>query len=486
MKIKNAKTEGSRFNFLLYSIFIITLCGFLAYKLFLEKNIFHFIDTSDKLDFEYYSMIFQYLVYPFTAIILLLGVFLLFRQTLYSTFTRLLNYDKLIIWLIGFIFIFQFLVIFLIPNKPFSDSVYYLELANRLVDTGSYTTSNGNLTAFWPVGYPLYLTGINHLFGNGLLAIKLFNIFFSMGLVLSMYWLLKPVLNKSQLNLFVFLFCLYPGFILNSNVIMPEYISAFVLWICIYLFTKKPYNKINLILAGALLGFGTLIRPTFLLLPMLFLIIIYFQKERIRKSYHSLIFALSFLVIISPWLIRNCNLYNTFPVIATNGGFNFLMGNHSNSSGKINFDFEYNANNPNEVAEESKAYSSGFESILNEPLNALFRPVKKIFFSYYRGDSSVTWVFKGENYRYNPILLSSVFFISNYFHWIIIILSLFGFKNLLVLFKEKKMMYLLGFLLYFLVIIVIFVGNERYIIPILPIHFISAVLFIKNEKHNKK
>ena len=301
--------------------------------------------------------------------------------------------DKLIFWIIGIAIFFQTATIFLFPNKPFSDSIYYLDHAKRLLETGSYINQNGNLTAFWPVGYPIYLASIKYIFGNDLVILKFINVLFSVGLLLSLFWLFKNILNTTQLNLLLLITCLYPGYILNSNVIMPDYLTAALLWLSIFLVLKKPYRSANLIFVGMILSLSTLFRPTYFLLPILFIIIIYSQKDRLKKTLSVTLFLTSFLVLITPWLLRNYNLYESLPVIATNGGYNFLMGNHNSSSGKVNFDFEYNINNPDEASEESKAYSSGWSSIKHDPLNAIVRSVKKLFYTYYRGDSSITWGF---------------------------------------------------------------------------------------------
>ena len=257
---------------------------------------------------------------------------------------------------------------------------------------------------------------------------------------------------------------------------MPDYLSCLLLWISVFVLYSSKKSLVHFLIAGIILGASTLIRPTHLLLPLIFILIIYLITNFKKRFVHFTLFLAGFLIVISPWLFRNYALFKSFPVVATNGGFNFLMWNHPGSSGKVNFDFNYNIKNPNEADEQNKAYLSGLKSIIENPISAFVRSFKKVFFSYYRGDSSITWLFKGNTNYNNPVLISSLFFLSNYYHYLIIYFSMIGFIKFLKLCFQKELLFILFTLfIYYLLIILVFVGNERYLISILPIHFLAAV-----------
>jgi len=156
------------------------------------------------------------------------------------------------------------------------------------------------------------------------------------------------------------------------------------------------------------------------------------------------------------------------------------MGNHSNSNGNVNFNFKYDVSKPNEVEESLKAYSKGFESIIDDPLQAIVRSFKKIFFAYIRGDSSITWSLKKTENNINPVFLSYAFFLTNYFFYVIILFSFFSFYSLFKKDSSKLNSILKYVYIFFISLIIIYVGGERYLIPILPIHFFLASNFIGN------
>ena len=185
-----------------------------------------------------------------------------------------------------------------------------------------------------------------------------------------------------------------------------------------------------------------------------------------------------FLSIMLPWGIRNFNVFHSIVPVSTNGGYIFLMGNHKNSSGGVNFNFEYIFMNPDEAEESRKAYSRAFRDILNNPMQSLIRVPKKILHTYYRGDSSITWGFKKTEENFPSLLKSIIFYLTNLMFYFIILLNIYV---ILLRRKEinfKKYTELIVLSIYIFLIMIIFVGSERYHIPLLPIHiFLAAKYF---------
>ena len=72
-----------KITYLLYFIFTLTVLGFLGYNTLLKDFILKaFLDTNDNYDIQYYTKIFQYLNYPFAGVIILLGLVIIFKQSL--------------------------------------------------------------------------------------------------------------------------------------------------------------------------------------------------------------------------------------------------------------------------------------------------------------------------------------------------------------------------------------------------------------------
>jgi len=193
---------------------------------------------------------------------------------------------------------------------------------------------------------------------------------------------------------------------------------------------------------------------------------------------YSIVMFTVFLLILLPWGIRNFNLFHSIVPVSTNGGYIFLMGNHKYSSGGVNFNFEYNFFNPDEAEESRNAYNRAFNDILNNPVQSIIRLPKKIIHTYYRGDSSITWGLKKTKQKVPDIFKSLIFYITNLTFYLIILL------NICFIFSRRKKIDLKKYLelfvvsVYIFLFLIVFVGSERYLIPLLPIHiFLAAKYF---------
>ena len=64
------------------------------------------------------------------------------------------NTKNLLSVILVLVFIIQIVLVLVIKNIPFSDSSFYVDLAERLYQTGSYTSEYGYKSAYWPIGLP--------------------------------------------------------------------------------------------------------------------------------------------------------------------------------------------------------------------------------------------------------------------------------------------------------------------------------------------
>lgn len=90
------------------------------------------------------------------------------------------------------------------------------------------------------------------------------------------------------------------------------------------------------ILPGLLLGILLLGRPSVGLIWIfwgLFLLSLF--RFKLAAWRFLALASLVAVIVISPWMVRNWQIHDRFVPIATNGGFNFYMGNNSYSKGEI-------------------------------------------------------------------------------------------------------------------------------------------------------
>lgn len=443
-----------------------------AYEIFFKSFLLsHFYNLNNSINQTYYSEIFSYLEYPiiFTSLILLLII--LNYDRVKKLFDNVKNEKIILTFVLIINVMLQLLIVLNIHTIPIADSKYYLDLAVRLFHTGSYTTPNGHYTSYWPIGLPAVLSGLMFLSSNYLLLVKFFNIFISSSLIVVLYFLFKSELSKKGMAIFLIAFTLYPNNLFSSNCILTEYPFTFLLWLAVLLILKGNNKLISAVLISIIIGLATYLRPVGLLLPLIFAVYFIRYYGLVNSIKYIVVMVLFFCFVIAPWTYRNYKVFHKIVPISTNGGSNFLMGNHKNSSGGINFNFKYDSSSI-ETKASSEAYLLGFKNIIDYPIESLIRLPKKILFSYFRGDSSITWSLKRIKNFVPPIFLCFAFFSANYFFYLLVIIGglyLFTVKRKV---NDRGLKYFLLILyFYFILIIVIYVGSERYLIPVLPVHF---------------
>lgn len=467
---------------LLFISNIVFLCIYMFYLLPVVTKITS--AKSDPMDVQYYWNIFSNMHYAVLVVIIIVLIIITFYEKIKRYLLNVLSNNNLLIFCIFANIAIQLLLLIFVTTQPISDSKHHIDNANLLFTTGSYINSYGNPTAFWTVGLPAYLVLLKFFTSDFILAAKLLNIIISSGLIFFSYQIFKEYLNIRSLNIFLIIFTLFPNNLLSSNIILTDYPFTLLLWFSIFLLLKMKQNSLLLfpLSIGILLGCATYLRPAGVMLPLIFAGIIFFSRYPARLRNASILLNI-FLLILLPWGIRNFNLFHNIVPVSTNGGYIFLMGNHEKSNGGVNFNFEYNFSNPNEVEESNKAYAKAFEDIINNPIESIIRIPKKLIQTYYRGDSSITWAFKLVKKEIPPVIISAIFFITNLLFYLILLLNIFVIFLLRKKINMTKYIELFVVIIYMFLILIIFVGSERYHVPLIPIHiFLAAKYFELNFK----
>lgn len=466
--INRLKPNPSKSFFL--SLIFLNLIFIFIYEFYLKSIVIGLIlNKTDLVDVHYYNGIFSNLTLSAIIVEVLLIFFFSLRRKIYNVIEKWYELNHQVWSFILANVIIQFLIMIFVQTNPISDSLYYVRQAERLYLGGSYIGEKGFLSAFWPVGLPALIVLLKHLFSDGIFATKILNIIISSSLIFVLFNLFKNNLTKKQLFIFLSLLTFYPNNLFFVNVVLTDLPFTFLLWSLILILYKRKRNYI--IWSGIVLGMMCYLRATALLLPLIIFFFFAISENLKKAGVKTALITLIMFTTLSPWIVRNYLVFEKFIPVSTNGGFNFLMGNHINASGGLNFDFEYNIDNPNEAKEDTKAYERAFRDITDNPVLAILRLPKKIIYSYYRGDSSLTWALKNTSNNISPLLVSITFYITNIMFYSFVFFSLISickrFKNNIFTNLEKV---ILAIYVYFVVMILIYVGGERYILPVVPVH----------------
>lgn len=215
-----------------------------------------------------------------------------------------------------------------------NDDVQFHRLAVNLADGVGYrVTPDRPLTSFRAPGFPFMLAGLYVLVGEcAISAYALFCLLGATACVLT-YVLARAIVSETAARVAGMLAAFYlPHAYMASQFISENlYVPLLALGLWLVIRVLKHGFWVMAVMAGLTLGFATLTRPAALLmLPLLFVILLWHGQSSTRTNrwLTALLFALSVVVVIVPWTIRNHQVHGKWVLIATNGGTTFWGGNN--------------------------------------------------------------------------------------------------------------------------------------------------------------
>ncbi|MBS1513410.1 MAG: glycosyltransferase family 39 protein [Bacteroidetes bacterium] len=396
------------------------------------------------------------------------------------------SYNKVLWSIIGVSFAIKIILAFFLPSEIRSDSYVYHSLAQSIVNTFTYSFE-GKLTGVIAPGYSIFLSGLYFVFGPEQFWVKIIQ---SILEIFTCYLFFKVCLNyfnekKSLVALSVFTF--FPSNILFSQTILTEPLFGFLAILLLFLCLKENLVK-YIFLIGLIWGYSILIRssfaPSILLIPIF---LFFYKRKEINLSgviKYSLLFFLGAFLIISPWLIRNKTVLNTF-TIATQGGFTFWSGSNPDATGTWYHKIE--ESNPlfnveDEAERDRQFYKLGIDYALHNPHKFLFTGIKKLGYLFSSERMIVLYFTKGDGkeststqvYKsVNPLIIALI----NIPYFIVMSLGLWGLFML-----RKKYFFIWGMIFAWLFTFFMFVALARYHYVLIPFFIIGTVYFIYHYK----
>jgi hypothetical protein len=234
----------------------------------------------------------------------------------------------------------RLLWIWLINTEQVSDFMWYYQFALNIAEGRGYSVA-GVPTGYWPIGYPGLLGILFYLAGASVLVGKLLNIVLYLGTIFLTYRLSQKLFqSECAARITLCLLCFYPNHIAYTALLSSEILFVFLVASSALLFASAGERTDLLLLSGVLWGLATLTKPQAILLPFLFLI--FFSRNARSFIRASLLVYCMLLLTISPWLIRNYQVFGSF-TLAHTAGINLLDGNNPYATGNHNFDDNVNA-----------------------------------------------------------------------------------------------------------------------------------------------
>lgn len=225
---------------------------------------------------------------------------------------------------------------------PVDDAGFFYDSAKFIADGHGYIDDGGFATAYFPIGYPLFLAMLFRVFGNSVLVAQTANLICSVVSLVLVYRIAKSFFKSEAAGrLSLFFLAIYPDNIAYTSLLTVETMYLFLLLLSVALvqgciLTKSAGQVLRLLIAGLVFGYATLVKVQTLLLPaFLFMLFPHFSGERRGLVHRSKSAAIVYVVLIGvllPWVVRNHRLYHDI-VLSNNGGLNLYIGNGPTATG---------------------------------------------------------------------------------------------------------------------------------------------------------
>ena len=292
---------------------------------------------------------------------------------------------------------------FIVPVMPLSDGLAYDTLARTLAEHSVYGWDETRPSALYPVGTAAIYAFVYKLFGFEYGPIVALGIIANLIFILCVFALAEHFFNSATAMACCILLAIWPTHIFYSTVLASElyYMVATALAAIVW-FILSQKRPALFVLAGVCFAAASYIRPTALLLPVVFaagagLWTGHWRRQLIGLLAVGIVMAL----LIAPWTYRNYNLFSAFVPISTNGGVTLWMGN--NESGTLGYaPYPKHVKGLNEYETSKTLSKEAKEFIIREPYLFVWRALKKVVYLHSHESIGVWWNKKGIEVALGP------------------------------------------------------------------------------------
>ncbi|WP_232729861.1 ArnT family glycosyltransferase [Paenibacillus phocaensis] len=219
------------------------------------------------------------------------------------------------------------------PIRPNNDDVKYIQTSRLLLNEGvlAYNTKEAP-SAFIMPGLPLLLSGFMAVFGQeqgGIVAFRLFQCLEQVLCIYLIFWIGRRVFNTRTALIACTVSALYPPDYFSSGVILSEttFRTLLLLLVCCTILARERSGTGLYIWIGVLTAAAAYFKPHASLYPAVLLIIWLRMKLPWRTMLkYTLLMAVTYVLLLTPWWIRNWVTFHEFILFTNSGGSPFLLG----------------------------------------------------------------------------------------------------------------------------------------------------------------
>lgn len=222
-------------------------------------------------------------------------------------------------------------VVFLVqvPLEPVSDFARYLEVASNLAQ-GQGMSAAGRPFVSQPPLYPGLLGGWFSLFGVSVASGKVLNLVLATASLVLWAWVcprsgMRPGWQMASLAVLAF----HPALVSYTALLGTETLSVFLAVVAFALTCLPGRPAWKYMLLGLFLALIALNRPQMLPLPVLAAVGWALGRNRGGHVRASLLMLTTFAVAMTPWTLRNAALFDQAVPVSANSGYVMMVNNNS-------------------------------------------------------------------------------------------------------------------------------------------------------------
>lgn len=284
-------------------------------------------------------------------------------------------------------------VLSLEPRILWFDGKEYSRLAVGLLERGTYATTYGEPTAFWPPGYPFFLAAIYAVCGVSITAVRACEAVLGTLICLLAYLLARECTGRRAALIASGLAAIYPLHVYIVGTFYSMTLQTALVGATAYLLIRAAARAsvVRALVAGVLGGWAALTAAS--VLPALFmggLWMAWAHHRAHRRGWQAARLAILFFVplvaTVGAWTIRNTYALERPVLVSTNGGGNFWVGNYPGVTAATGNRwtpqmreewFAIRAQYPGEAEQEQAFYRRGMQFVQADPVHFVLLSLSK-------------------------------------------------------------------------------------------------------------
>lgn len=283
----------------------------------------------------------------------------------------------------------------LVPVVPLSDSVVYDLFAREIAAGRGYAFPDGSATVYWAVGASALYAMAYTLLGAGDTAVVVTNILLGCGFVAATYWLALNRFGTRTSLIAGLVTAAWPVWIQFTTVLNSELPFVFLLALSMAVQSEiriRPVTRI--VLASVLLCGAIYVRPIALPLVLALPLLGWVQHRNLKRAaIETTLSCLIVAALLTPWALRNHELFGQPVLVSANFGANLWMGNNPASTGGY-MDLPPIATR-NEVERDAELKTRAMTFIRENPGRYLMLCLRRIALTFDRESIGVSWNAQG-------------------------------------------------------------------------------------------